>query len=377
MTTGCVGSRQPDTTGGHTIQTPMAQPPTRRAGTMVSPLTATSTTAEAPLLRGIHPTLPPAAVAVVLHQPAVGTTSIAHLPGKTLFYSATPSLNSSPGTTPLVLSPLDLMITLLPERTHPTDHPTPAIGMLTPQTPNPWLTSRTGAAPRVLLLVLVLVLTIQDTQVALAGLRTLVVVLPLDIQAAMAIQAVTLLQGALAVLETILLVPLVITQNQATEGCKKCAVHTWHATVVTCACLSHPNVTPSRLCNTHHLISAIQHPTLCQMCGFLVSWLHLLLLPHTPSPQFHYICRISCLLILFYTFSLCFTPLESTLPSFLCSSVASPPHTQYIVAIPAPGCLQTRRWYLVDLCLYCAGSASTERIVRSCLACDSELYEEC
>jgi len=67
--------------------------------------------------------------------------------------------------------------------------------------------------------VLVLVLTILAT----AGPRTLVVAPPLDIQAAMAIPATTMFQGALAVLGTILLVPLVTTQNrlQAIEGCKK------------------------------------------------------------------------------------------------------------------------------------------------------------
>lgn len=88
------------------------------------------------------------------------------------------------------------------------------------------LTPHADAAPRVLLLVLVLVLMIPDTQAALAGLRTLVAVPPLDIQAVMAIRAVTLLQGTLAVLETILLVPLVTTQNQATEGCKRRVTHT-------------------------------------------------------------------------------------------------------------------------------------------------------
>lgn len=64
---------------------------------------------------------------------------------------------------------------------------------------------------------------IPPTKAVLVGLRTLVAVLPLDIQAVMAIPATTLLQGTLVVLETILLVPLVTMQNhpQATEGCKK------------------------------------------------------------------------------------------------------------------------------------------------------------
>ena len=88
------------------------------------------------------------------------------------------------------------------------------------------LTPHAGAAPRVLLLVLVLVLMIPDTQAALVGLRTLLAVLPLHIQAVMAIRAVTLPQGTLAVLETIPLVPLVTTQNQATEGCKRRVTHT-------------------------------------------------------------------------------------------------------------------------------------------------------
>ena len=137
------------------------------------------------------------------------------------------------------------------------------------------LTPHAGAAPRVLLLVLVLVLMIPDTQAALAGLRTLLAVLPLHIQAVMAIRAVTLPQGTLAVLETIPLVPLVTTQNQATEGYKRRVAHTWCSTVVTCACLSHPSVAHSRLCNTQQT-SHLRHPTLdplCQMRGFLVSWL--------------------------------------------------------------------------------------------------------
>ena len=126
------------------------------------------------------------------------------------------------------------------------------------------LTPHVGAAPRVPLLVLVLVLMIPGTQAVLAGLRTLLAVLPLDIRAVMAIRAVTLLQGTLAVLETILLVPLVTTQNQATEDCKRRVAHTWRSTVVTCACLS--SHAYSRLCNTHHLISAIRHSTLSARC---------------------------------------------------------------------------------------------------------------
>ena len=56
---------------------------------------------------------------------------------------------------------------------------------------------------------------------ATVGPHTLVAVLPLDIQAATAIRATTILQGTLVVLETILLVPLVTTQNQqAIEDCK-------------------------------------------------------------------------------------------------------------------------------------------------------------
>jgi len=128
------------------------------------------------------------------------------------------------------------------------------------------LTPHAGAAPRVLLLVLVLVLMIPDTQVALAGLLTLVAVLPLGIQAVMAIRAVTLLQGTLAVLETTLLVPLVTTQNQSTEGCKRRVAHTWRSIIVTCACLSHPSIAYSRLCNTQYLISAIQHSILSARC---------------------------------------------------------------------------------------------------------------
>lgn len=72
-------------------------------------------------------------------------------------------------------------------------------------------------------------LTILATKAVLVGLRTLVVVPLLDIQAAMAIREITL-QGTLVVLETILLVPLVTTQNhpQATGGCKKRADVTAH-----------------------------------------------------------------------------------------------------------------------------------------------------
>jgi hypothetical protein len=66
----------------------------------------------------------------------------------------------------------------------------------------------------------VLVLSIPATKVVLAGLRTLVAVLLLVTRAAMAIQAITL-QGALVVLETILLVPLVTQTRQAIEGCEE------------------------------------------------------------------------------------------------------------------------------------------------------------
>lgn len=129
-----------------------------------------------------------------------------------------------------------------------------------------------------------LVLTILGTP-AVPALRTLVAALPLDIQAATAIQAVTLLQGALVVLETILLVPLVTIRNQATEGCKRRVVRKWRTTVVTCACLSHPGIAYSRLCITQHLLSVTQRPS--ATCGFLVSWLNPPLLSH--PLQLHYI----------------------------------------------------------------------------------------
>jgi len=69
---------------------------------------------------------------------------------------------------------------------------------------------------------------IRATKAVLVGLPTLVAVLPLDIQAVMAIPATTLHQGTLVVLETILLVPLVTMRNrpQATEGCKRRVAHT-------------------------------------------------------------------------------------------------------------------------------------------------------
>lgn len=181
-TTGCV-DHPPDTTHGHTTRTLMDKQLTPQTETI--PRRATTTNAEGLSLRGTHLTLPLAVAA--LHHLVAGMTSIAPLPGITL----------------RVPCPLDLSI-ILPDRI-PTDPRTLGI----------------GAALRVLHLVLVLVLTILATKAVLVGLRTLVVPL-LDIQAAMAIRATTL-QGALVVLETILLVPLVITQNhpRAIEDCKR------------------------------------------------------------------------------------------------------------------------------------------------------------
>lgn len=128
-TTGCAGLRQLDTTRGHIIQTLTVLPLTRRAETTLNQLIATSTIAEGLPLRGIHLIHPPAAVAVV-HQPVVGMTLIAHLPGKTLVPSTIISLNSSLGITLPVPCPLDLMTFLPLERLLPMDHPTLAIGML-------------------------------------------------------------------------------------------------------------------------------------------------------------------------------------------------------------------------------------------------------
>ena len=130
MTTGCVGLSQLDTTRGHTIQILTARPLTRRIGTILSLLIVTSTTAEDLPLRGTHLILPPAAVAVVLHRPAVEMTLTVLLPGKILLHSTMTSLNSSPGTTLPVLCPLDLTITLPPERTPLMDHLILAIGVL-------------------------------------------------------------------------------------------------------------------------------------------------------------------------------------------------------------------------------------------------------
>ena len=132
MTTGSAAPRQPDTTQGPTTQTLMVQPLTRRVGTILSRLIVMSTIAGGLPLRGTHLTLPPAVVAAVLHQPVVGMTLTAHLPGKIPLCSTTLSFNSSTGITLPVPYPLDLMIILPPERIPPMDHQTLAIGMLTP-----------------------------------------------------------------------------------------------------------------------------------------------------------------------------------------------------------------------------------------------------
>ena len=64
----------------------MVQLLTRRVGTIPSRLIVTSTTAEGLPPRGTRLILPQAAAVVVLHQPVVGMTSTAHLPGKILFF---------------------------------------------------------------------------------------------------------------------------------------------------------------------------------------------------------------------------------------------------------------------------------------------------
>ena len=124
-------------------------------------------------------------------------------------------------------------------------------------------------------------------------------------------------------LETILLVPLVTTQNQATEGCKRHAERKWRTAVVTRACSSRSSLAHSRLCNTQHLLSVTQRPSVTR--GFLVSWLHPPPLSHSP-------------VTLYLTYLLTFDPVlhlfsvsldvESILLPSLCSSVASP-HTIY------------------------------------------------
>lgn len=90
------------------------------------------------------------------------------------------------------------------------------------------------------------------TILATVGLRTLVAVLPLDIQAAMAIRATTILQGTLAVLE-IILVPLVKMRNnlRAIEDCKVAPTDTVYD-----ACNLHPLVL-----SQHCLPALVQHPT--------------------------------------------------------------------------------------------------------------------
>ena len=51
----------------------------------------------------------------------------------------------------------------------------------------------------------------------------------------------------------------------------------WRTTVVTCACLSHPSIPYSRLCNTQHPLSVVQHPTLSQI------WLSRILVKSTAA----------------------------------------------------------------------------------------------
>ena len=162
---------------------------------------------------------------------------------------------------------------------------------------------------------------IPATKAVLVGLHTLVAVPPPDTQAVMATPAITLLQGTLVVLETILLVPLVIMQNrpQAIEGCKRRVAYIWRTTVVTCACLSYSTIANSRLCNAQHIFSVTHHPALCHMRFSRI------LVKSTAA-----ITQIT----LYLTYLLNFDPVlhlfsvsldvESILPSFLCSSVASP-----------------------------------------------------
>ena len=137
MTTGCAGLHQLDTTRGRTIQTLTVQLLTRRAGTILSRLIVISTIAEGLPPRGTHLILPPVVAVVVLHQPVVGMTLTAHLPGKVFLPSATPSLKPSLEITLLVPCPLGLTIILLPERILLMVRPTLAIGMLILQASNP------------------------------------------------------------------------------------------------------------------------------------------------------------------------------------------------------------------------------------------------
>jgi len=182
---------------------------------------------------------------------------------------------------------------ILPERILLMDHPTLAI----------------GAVLRVLLLVLVLVLTIPATKVVLLGLRILVVVLPLGIQVVMAIRAVTPLpQGMLVVLETILLAPLVTTQNhpQATEGCKRrmtydpCNLRLLvFPALLTCACATSDispssNTRPSATWFSRILVkstTAITHSPIILYLTYLLTFdpvLHLFpLFPSTSKVSYH------------------------------------------------------------------------------------------
>lgn len=280
-TTGCV-DHPPDTTHGHTTQTPMDKHRTPQTETI--PRRVTTTIAEGLPLRDTHLTLPPAVAA--LHHPAAGMTLNAPLPGITLH----------------VPCPLDLLIILLDRI--PTDPRTLGI----------------GAALRVLHLVLVLVLTILAIKAVLVGLRTLVVPL-LDIQAAMAIRATTL-QGALVVLETILLVPLVITQNhpRATEDCKRRAQRmardrrNSRLLVLSKYCLL-------ELVQHQYLFANERQPS--AMPGSLVSWLHLLLLSPTP-------------ITLYLTYLLTFDPVLHLSPLFHSTSKVSYPHSYVSLLLPPP-----------------------------------------
>ena len=157
----------------------------------------------------------------------------------------------------------------------------------------------------------------------------------LDIQAVVATPAIILLQETLAVLETILLVPLVTIRNhpQATEGCKRRRAHMAYDRC-DLRLLVYPSIANSRSCNAQHILSVTvtQHwPSV--ICGFLVSWLNRPLLSLAPITLYlAYLLTFDPVLHLF-SVSL---DIESILPFFLCSSVASPPHTQYIVAIEPP-----------------------------------------
>lgn len=188
----------------------------------------------------------------------------------------------------------------------------------------------------------------------------------------MAIRATTILQGTLAVLETILLVPLVTTQNhlRAIEDCKRRAEK--HG--VRPLSLAPPCFIPTlltRACATPD-ISVDKHPPSPIGVFSYLGLIHPCY--HTLSPTTQYLTYLLTFDSILHL-SLCFTrhrKYPTILPMFL---FCLPSHTQYIV--PTPTLVVCELTTGAFLTCACARLAPCPWITHLCLACDSKLDEEC